>query len=244
MCALSFGRALVLSRPKKPPRGFFPRSFMPTAPAAAGLWQRARSAAAAWCHPPPSRSTSALVRLSARAAQALVPRALACRSLARFSAPFGSVGPGRSALRLALAAPFPSFCAAPSVAPRGSPRHQPFLPLPLLGGGLSRSPLRGLPLGWVRSAPPAVLFRRAVGGAVSSFPVGVRCAFLSLRCGAGVTTPRPPKGGCRALALLPLVSVSFRHIVNYRHGVGGLGVFPQSPQQLFKALVFLCCAQH
>lgn len=38
--------------------------------------------------------------------------------------------------------------------------------------------------------------------------------------------------------------VSLRHIVNYRHGVGGLGVFTQSPQQLLKALVFLCCAQH
>lgn len=145
---------------------------------------------------PPSRSISALIRLSARAAQALVPRALACRSLARFSAPFGSVGRGRSALRLALAAPFPSLCAAPSVAPRGSPRRQPFLPLPLLGGGLSRSPLRGLPLGWVRSAPPAVLFRRAVGGAVSSFPVGVRCAFpLSALRRRGHHPPPASKAG-------------------------------------------------
>lgn len=122
---------------------------------------------------PPSRSTSALVRLSARAAQALVPRALACRSLARFSAPFGSVGRGRSALRLALAAPFPSLCAAPSVAPRGSPRRQPFLPLPLLGGGLSRSPLAGSParVGALRAPRRPIPPRR-----------GRRCFFVSRRC--------------------------------------------------------------
>lgn len=66
----------------------------------------------------------------------------------------------------------------------------------------------------------------------------------SLRCGAGVTTPRPPQGGCGALRYASGSPVSLRHIVNYRHGVGGLGVFPQSPQQLFKAFVFLCCAQH
>lgn len=52
VCALSFGRALVLSRPKKPPRGFFPRSFIANRRAAALLWLRARSAAAAWRHPP------------------------------------------------------------------------------------------------------------------------------------------------------------------------------------------------
>lgn len=176
---------------------------------------------------PPSRSTSALVRLSARAAQALVPRALACRSLARFSAPFGSVGRGHSALRLALAAPFPSLCAAPSVAPRGSPRHQPFLPLPLLGGGLSRSPLRGLPLGWVRSAPPAVLFRRAVGG-----------AFLSLRCGAGVTTPRPPLGVGRALRCALSVtrqSSAYRQLSSRCRGFRG---FPPKPAAAVQGFCF------
>ena len=194
---------------------FFPRSFMPTAPAAAGSLaaRPLRGCGVAPPPAPPSRSTSALVRLSARAAQALVPRALACRSLARFSAPFGSVGRGRSALRLALAAPFPSLCAAPSVAPRGSPRCQPFLPLPLRGGGLSRSPLRGLPLGWVRSAPPAVLFRRAVGGAVSSFPVGVRCAFLSLRCGAGGHHPPPASRRVQGSSVTP---VGFRQLSAYR----------------------------
>lgn len=198
MCALSFGRALVLSRPKKPHWGFFPRSFMPTAPAAAGSLaaRPLRGCGVAPPPAPPSRSTSALVRLSARAAQALVPRALACRSLARFSAPFGSVGRGRSALRLALAAPFPSLCAAPSVAPRGSPVASLFCRSRSSAGGSRGRPLRGLPLGWVRSAPPAVLFRRAVGGAVSSFPVGVRCAFpLSALRRRGHHPPPASKAG-------------------------------------------------
>lgn len=122
---------------------------------------------------PPSRSTSALVRLSARAAQALVPRALACRSLARFfrslrlgrARSFGAAACSRCAVPLALCRalgrptrfpPSPAFSAAPAprrgalaVAPAGSPARV----------GALRAPRRPI--------PP----RR-----------GRRCFFVSRRC--------------------------------------------------------------
>lgn len=163
VCALSFGRALVLSRPKKPHWGFFPRSFMPTAPAAAGVSGSAPAPRLGRGGTPHS------LRLLLRARPSL---GKGCAS-ARFLAPL----PCRSLARH-------------SPLPREPPRRQPFLPFSLRGGGFSRSPLRGLPLGGVRSTPPAVLFRRAVGGAV--FCVSRRWVFRFCFSRAAAQGSPPP----------------------------------------------------
>lgn len=213
-----------------------------------GLWQRARSAAAAWRHPPlrpvAPLAPSSVSRQGLRKRSSLAPLPVApSRAFPLLSARSGAV-----VRRCGLL----SLRRSPRSVPRPrSPHAVPpvaslFCRSRSSAGGLSRSPLAGSParVGALRAPPPsysaapwAALFLR--------FPSVCAALFLSLRCGAGVTTPRPPQRRVRCSTTIPRGStVSLRHIVNYRHGVGGLGVFPQSPQQLFKAFVFLCCAQH
>lgn len=170
VCALSFGRALVLSRPKKPHWGFFPRSFMPTAPAAAGVSGSAPAPRLGWCHPP------------LRPVAPLAPSSVSRQGLRKrsFLAPL-PVAPSRA---------FP-LLSARSLAPRGSPRHQPFCRSRSSAGGS-----RGRPCGVSRSggcvprpppsysaAPWAALFIR--------FPSA--CAALSSLCAAAQGSPPPAR---------------------------------------------------
>lgn len=199
MCALSFGRALVLSRPKKPPRGFFPSLLYANRPrCGGGLWQRARSAAAAWRHPPlrpvAPLAPSSVSRQGLRKRSSLAPLPVAPSR----AFPLPSARSGAVVRRCGLL----SLRRSPRSVPRPrSPHAVPpvaslFCRSRSSAGGSRGRPLRGLPLGWVRSAPPAVLFRRAVGGAVSSFPVGVRCAFpLSALRRRGHHPPPASKAG-------------------------------------------------
>ena len=164
MRAVALGRALPPSRPKTAHWAVFPRSFIgclalrgfaPCAPAHA-----------AWCGAPPAPPVRSLFaprcslrRLSARAMQgagaplafrSVVLSLRSARSLRLVGSVVGVRGllSRRSCASSALRLPRPTRFPPPRA----------FLPLPLHGGGLSRSPpFGGLPLGWVRSAPPAVL---------------------------------------------------------------------------------------
>ena len=198
VCALSFGRALVLSRPKKPHWGFFPRSFMPTAPAAAGVSGSAPA-------PRLGRGgTPRLLRLLLRARPSL---GKGCASV-RPSRPC-LAAPSRATRRCLASLPAASpFCRSRSAA--GGSRGRPC--------GVSRSG------GCVPHPPPS--FSAAPWAALfSSFPVG-GCSVFAFRAAAqGSPPPARLKAGA-VLCVMPCRSpVSFRHIVNYRHGVGGLGVF-------------------
>lgn len=151
MRAVALGRALPPSRPKTAHWAVFPRSFIgclalrgfaPCAPAHA-----------AWCGAPPAPPVRSLFaprcslrRLSARATQgAIAP--LAFRSVvlsfrsARSLRLVGSVVGVRGLLSR-------RSCASSALRPPRPTRFPPpraFLPLPLHGGGLSRSPLSGSP---------------------------------------------------------------------------------------------------
>ena len=158
MRAVASGGRFLASRPKKPHRGFFPRSFIATRRTAVRLWLRARSRGGVGVPPlPPARSVSlAFVRRSvcAQGARCFSPCAPLCGSLARSVACFGSLrsvglSPALLSLRRSFAL-YTSRCLAPAVPPC----------LPLCrsrsaSGGSRRRPLRGLRLGWARSSPPA-----------------------------------------------------------------------------------------
>ena len=158
MRAVASGGRFLASRPKKPHRGFFPRSFIATRRTAVRLWLRARSRGDVGVPPlPPARSVSlAFVRRSvcAQGARCFSPCAPLCCSLARSVACFGSLrsvglAPALLSLRRSFAL-YTSRCLAPAVPPC----------LPLCrsrsaSGGSRRRPLRGLRLGWARSSPPA-----------------------------------------------------------------------------------------
>ena len=125
MRAVASGGRFLASRPKKPHRGFFPRSFIATRRTAVRLWLRARSRGGVGVPPlPPARSVSLAfcspLRLRARCALLF-----SLRSALRLPCSLGRllrlVALGRVRSRLALAAALvrPLHFALPR--PSGSP---------------------------------------------------------------------------------------------------------------------------